>query len=217
MRAFGDDSRVVWFEGNYQDYEADRRRRLGTEADTPHRINYRKLTEVTMTADHARAIADYFAEMFDRDFANTMKVLRAVPNDRRDYKPDEKSRTAWELATHIVGADLWVLDSVCDASFVYDPEAEARRTAGLSTVDDLVRFYEREFPKRVERLRQTPGEQLATVVDFFGMEKRPSIWFLGMANNHTVHHRGQLMAYLRAMGSKVPSIYGRSADEPFQG
>jgi ATP-binding cassette ChvD family protein len=42
--AFEGDSRVVWFEGNYQDYEADRRRRLGAEADTPHRIKYRKLT-----------------------------------------------------------------------------------------------------------------------------------------------------------------------------
>ena len=44
MLAFEGDSRVVWFEGNYQDYEADRRRRLGAEADTPHRIKYRKLT-----------------------------------------------------------------------------------------------------------------------------------------------------------------------------
>jgi energy-dependent translational throttle protein EttA len=44
MLAFESDSRVVWFEGNYQDYEADRKRRLGAEADTPHRIKYRKLT-----------------------------------------------------------------------------------------------------------------------------------------------------------------------------
>ena len=44
MLAFEGDSRVVWFEGNYQDYEADRRRRLGAEADQPHRIKYRKLT-----------------------------------------------------------------------------------------------------------------------------------------------------------------------------
>jgi sulfate-transporting ATPase len=44
MLAFESDSRVVWFEGNYQDYEADRHRRLGTEADQPHRIKYRKLT-----------------------------------------------------------------------------------------------------------------------------------------------------------------------------
>jgi ATPase subunit of ABC transporter with duplicated ATPase domains len=44
MLAFEGDSEVVWFEGNYQDYEADRKRRLGAEADRPHRIKYRKLT-----------------------------------------------------------------------------------------------------------------------------------------------------------------------------
>jgi energy-dependent translational throttle protein EttA len=42
--AFEGDSQVVWFEGNYADYEADRRRRLGTEADQPHRIRYKPLT-----------------------------------------------------------------------------------------------------------------------------------------------------------------------------
>jgi sulfate-transporting ATPase len=43
MLAFEGDSQVTWFQGNYQDYEADRRRRLGAEADRPHRIKYRKL------------------------------------------------------------------------------------------------------------------------------------------------------------------------------
>ncbi|MBI3808887.1 MAG: energy-dependent translational throttle protein EttA [Nitrospirae bacterium] len=42
--AFEGDSKVTWFEGNYSDYEADRRKRLGKEADQPHRIRYRKLT-----------------------------------------------------------------------------------------------------------------------------------------------------------------------------
>ncbi|HWR91618.1 MAG TPA: ATP-binding cassette domain-containing protein, partial [Desulfobacterales bacterium] len=42
--AFEGDSRAVWFEGNYSDYEADRRKRLGAEADQPHRIKYRQLT-----------------------------------------------------------------------------------------------------------------------------------------------------------------------------
>ena len=43
--AFEGDSQVVWFEGNYQEYEADRKRRLGAEADQPHRIHYRKLVK----------------------------------------------------------------------------------------------------------------------------------------------------------------------------
>ncbi|MCK5478963.1 MAG: ATP-binding cassette domain-containing protein, partial [Methylococcales bacterium] len=41
--AFEGDSKVVWFEGNYADYEADRHKRLGTDADNPHRIKYKKI------------------------------------------------------------------------------------------------------------------------------------------------------------------------------
>jgi len=44
--AFEGDSQVVWFEGNYADYEADRKRRLGAEADQPHRLRYKPLTRV---------------------------------------------------------------------------------------------------------------------------------------------------------------------------
>jgi uncharacterized damage-inducible protein DinB len=170
-----------------------------------------------MTADHAKAIADYFAAIFDREGANTVKVLRAVPDERRDHKPDEKSRTAWELAKHVATADIWFLDSICDGCFTWDPDAEKRMASGFSTMNDVVEFYKQEFPKRIARLRTMPGEALAKEIDFFGVSKQPAIDFLGMANNHGIHHRGQLMSYLRAMGSKVPSIYGGSADEPFTG
>ncbi len=44
--AFEGDSRVVWFDGNYTEYETDRRKRLGSAADQPHRIKYRHLTRV---------------------------------------------------------------------------------------------------------------------------------------------------------------------------
>ncbi|MDP7668084.1 MAG: energy-dependent translational throttle protein EttA, partial [Rhodospirillales bacterium] len=44
MLAFEGDSQVVWFAGNYADYEEDRHRRLGAEADQPHRIKYKPLT-----------------------------------------------------------------------------------------------------------------------------------------------------------------------------
>jgi ATPase subunit of ABC transporter with duplicated ATPase domains len=43
MLAFEGDSRVTWFEGNYADYEADRRRRLGADADQPHRLKFKRL------------------------------------------------------------------------------------------------------------------------------------------------------------------------------
>ena len=48
------------------------------------------------------------------------------------------------------------------------------------------------------------------------MVQWPAVKFLGLANNHGIHHRGQLAGYLRAWGRKVPAIYGGSADEPFK-
>ena len=48
MLAFEGDSKVVWFEGNYSDYEEDRKARLGAEAEVPHRIKYRQLTQMSM-------------------------------------------------------------------------------------------------------------------------------------------------------------------------
>jgi uncharacterized damage-inducible protein DinB len=167
-----------------------------------------------MTPEQARFLADFFANVFEQESQTTTKVLAAVPDARRDYKPDGKSRTAWELAKHVATGDMWFLDSICEGAFNFDPESETKLTAGLNTVADVVEFYAREFPKRVERLRSTPGEKLAQDVDFFGMLKQPAVMFLSIANNHAVHHRGQLATYLRPMGSRVPSIYGGSADEP---
>jgi len=50
-------------------------------------------------------------------------------------------------------------------------------------------------------------------VDFRGMFQKPAVTFLITGLHHTIHHRGQLSSYLRAMGAKVPSIYGESYDD----
>jgi uncharacterized damage-inducible protein DinB len=140
-----------------------------------------------------------------------------VPDNRRDYKPDDKSRTAWELATHLATADIWFLDSIINGSFAFDEGAQKRAESQFTSVQQVVDFYNREFPAKLRQLRALPPEKMTQIVDFFGMMKQPSVGYLGIANNHGIHHRGQLAAYLRAMGSKVPAIYGGSADEPMMG
>jgi uncharacterized damage-inducible protein DinB len=169
-----------------------------------------------MNAEQAKVLADYFAGLMAGETATTAKVLAAVPDSGRDYKPDAKSRSAWELATHLASSDVWFLDSIIHGSFNFDPEAEKQVTSQFGSVKDVVDFYNREVPQRIDQLRAMPADKLTEVVDFFGMMKQPNVTYLGFANNHSIHHRGQLASYLRAMGSKVPSIYGGSADEPFQ-
>jgi len=165
--------------------------------------------------DHAQEqlLSDYLCKLWEGEFPVTCKVLAAVPDDKRTYRPDEKSRSAWELATHIATSDIWFADSIVTGQFVFDPERAKQRSAQFSTIQDVVDFYKKEFPAAIGRLRAMTPEQLAATVDFFGMMQRPGVTYLGFANNHSVHHRGQLAAYLRAMGSKVPAIYGESADE----
>ena len=170
-----------------------------------------------MNADQATFLTQFFANMLENECKTTAKVLAAVPDNRRDYKPDDKSRSAWELATHIALADIWFLDSIMNGKFEFEPDAETQAAAKFKTVNDVVEFYNREFPARVTQLRALPADRLTRVVDFFGMMQSPAAGYLGLANNHSIHHRGQLAAYLRAMGGKVPSIYGPTAEDPMPG
>jgi uncharacterized damage-inducible protein DinB len=168
-----------------------------------------------MNPENARFLVEHYARLMEQEFPATVKVLAAVKDDNRDYRPDAKSRTAWELATHLATADIWFLDSIINGSFAFDPEAASKAEAQFKSVNDLVEFYKKAFPARLEALRKLPADAMTRMVDFFGMFQAPAVAHLGMANNHGIHHRGQLASYLRAHGSKVPAIYGGSADEPF--
>jgi uncharacterized damage-inducible protein DinB len=165
-----------------------------------------------MNGEQAKAAADLVAGMWENEFRATCQVLGAVKEDNRDYKPDPKSRSAWQLATHIATGDVWFLDSIINGAFTYDPEAAKQTEAQFKTIDDVVEFYKKTFPEKLRMLRGLPAEKMTEPLDFFGMMKMPRANFVVFANNHSIHHRGQLAAYLRALGSKVPDIYGPSAD-----
>ena len=167
-----------------------------------------------MNGEQAKLLVTYLTGLWEGEFPATCKVLAAVPESGRGYKPDAKSRDGWELAVHLATGDIWFLDAILAGSFVYDPEKAKELEGAFGNVKQLVDFYQREFPKKLGQVRSMPAEKLTAVVDFFGMMQQPNVTYLGFANNHSIHHRGQLASYLRAMGSKVPAIYGGSADEP---
>jgi uncharacterized damage-inducible protein DinB len=165
-----------------------------------------------MTSEQARAAADMLATVWEFEFPATCAVLAAVKNDNRHYKPDAKSRTAWDLATHLATTDIWFIDCIVNGKFEWDPEKVKQAEAQFTSVDDIVAFYKKTFPEKMNALRALPGDRLTSSIDCFGNFNWPAVRYIGFANNHSIHHRGQLAAYLRAMGSKVPSIYGPSAD-----
>jgi uncharacterized damage-inducible protein DinB len=165
-----------------------------------------------MTADQAKAAAEMMTTVWEGEFPATCAVLAAVKDDNRDYKPDPKSRTAWQLATHIAQADIWFMDSVIKGAFEWNQDEVAKTEAQFKRVSDIVDFYKKTFPEKLKQLRALPGDKLTSTMNMFGNFNWPAVQYIGFANNHSMHHRGQLAAYLRAMGSKVPNIYGPSAD-----
>ena len=87
-----------------------------------------------MNAEQAKFLAGYFKQLMTDETRTTAKVLAAVPDTGRDYRPDEKSRSAWELATHLATSDVWFLDCIIKGAFVFDPEGE-KRTMGARAVE----------------------------------------------------------------------------------
>lgn len=166
-----------------------------------------------MTADQAKAVSDLMTSTIEQESAATKKVIGALATANREYKPDPRSRSAWDLAVHIATTDVWFADSILQGKF--DFTGEAPTPPEMTDPTAVVSWYEQHLAGRLARLRAMSTEQLLKPVDFFGTTA-PAVTLLVAMNNHTVHHRGQLAGYLRAAGSKVPAIYGVSADEnPF--
>src|SRR5262245_65385246 len=164
-----------------------------------------------MTSDQAKVLFKVFADTMKMETETTRKVIGAIPEDRKSYKPDPKAKSAHELAWHLATSEVWFLDLILTGKL---DTGEAPPPP--PTISSILDWYETNYRDRLQKLEQLPADKLAAMVSFFGMMDLPAVSFLNMMNLHSAHHRGQLSTYLRPMGSRIPSIYGGSADEPFQ-
>ena len=158
-------------------------------------------------------VLGYRAVMLDgiaREAEITKKVIAAVPDAKSDYRPDPNARTARELAWHLANTDIQFLDGIADLNFAMESPENKPQTSS-----EVVAWYDENVKRGISRVQTMTAEQLMTPVEFFGVFNLPAVLYLGFLNNHSIHHRGELATYLRPMGSKVPSIYGGSYDEPF--
>ena len=159
-------------------------------------------------------VLGYRAMMLDgiaREAEITKKVIGAVPDAKAEHRPDPHARTAKELMWHLANSDVQFLDGIADMKFNMETPEHKPQTAA-----EVVAWYDKNMQRGLARVAAMSAEQLLTPVEFFGVFNLPAVLYLGFLNNHSIHHRGELATYLRPMGSKVPSIYGGSYDEPFQ-
>jgi len=143
-----------------------------------------------------------------------VNVLKAVPQDRSDYRPDPKSRTGAELAWVLASEETDLVKLVETGSLAWKLEKPP------ATVAETVATYERSAQAVDDLLAKLDAKGWEKMVQFL-VDDKPA-WEDTLGNMvwgflfDMIHHRGQLSTYLRAMGSKVPSIYGPSADDSGQ-
>jgi len=157
---------------------------------------------------------DTLIQDVEREFPCTLRVLKAAAVGDQNYKPDPNSKTAFELAWHTASSDIWFLDSI--ASGAFSGSDESGPPANIKKVGDVAAWYEKTFASSLEKVKGLSPDALLKPLNFYNIVTQPAVLYLAFLRNHSIHHRGQLSAYLRAMGSKVPAIYGGSFDTPFK-
>jgi uncharacterized damage-inducible protein DinB len=152
---------------------------------------------------------EFFLARRKAEYPAFQNVLKALPKDRIDYKPHERSPSAQQLAWFLA-QELGSAVELCDAGETSFP------TAPAPDLDAMIATFERNYADleervgkmdeaawtRVGRLKSGGTVRMESPVGEF-------LWYLFF---DAIHHRGQLAAYLRPMGGKVPAIYGPSAD-----
>ena len=164
-----------------------------------------------LTPEFVLGLRAVMLDGFKREAQTTKRVIAAVPDAKSSYKPDPYARTAQELAWHLANSDIQFLDGIADLKFTTGP-----RDDKPTDIAGVAAWYDKNVQRGVARVEAMSAEQLLTPINFAGVFNMPSVLYLGFLNNHSIHHRGELATSLRPMGSKVPSIYGGSYDEPFQ-
>lgn len=153
---------------------------------------------------------EFYLERHKAEFPTTLRVLKALPQDRLDYKPHERSPSAQQL--------FWTLanemKTIVDAANTYRAEW---KDVTPPPPAEMLKIFEQNANELTQIVGKMDDVAWNQKTQFFYqgqmVMEQPLGTFLWMVLFDSVHHRGQLAAYLRPMGGKVPSIYGPSADE----
>jgi uncharacterized damage-inducible protein DinB len=166
-----------------------------------------------MQPEEAVFLRNYLVRQIEDEQAATRRVMAAVPEPNREYRPHATARSAVELAWHLASCEIWFLEGVIHGRF--DSEQE-RMPAHIRTVTGVAAWYDRNIPGLIAELMRLSPERLICGASLFGRSNCPAVTYLSDLLIHSAHHRGQLSVYVRAVGGRVPAVCGGSADEPFQ-
>jgi uncharacterized damage-inducible protein DinB len=163
------------------------------------------------------AIIDALLPEFDREMGLTRRALERVPDGQFDWRPHPTSVTLGRLAEHLTEMPHWATIAMTEDGIEMttqrppDYVRPATRDAVLAQFDNSLKTGRANVVNKTDAEFAAPWTLRAGGKEVFTMPKIAVM--RNFVLNHMIHHRGQLLVYLRMLGVPVPSIYGPSGDE----
>jgi uncharacterized damage-inducible protein DinB len=163
------------------------------------------------------ALIDSLLPEFDREMGLTRRVLDRVPDAHFEWRPHPTSVTLGRLAEHLCEMPQWAAITMTQDGIEMTTQRPpgyqrpANREAVLAMFDANLKTGRANLVAKTDAEFAAPWKLTAGGKEVFTMPKAAVM--RNFVLNHMVHHRGQMVVYLRMLGVPVPSIYGPSADE----
>lgn len=154
---------------------------------------------------------EFFLQRYSTEGVLFERVFQAVPADKLDWRPEPKSRSAGELLGHLIGHEQDLVELLDSGEIHHRMQVPFR---DVTHAVELYRQAHRAAGAKLDGLAEEAWEEAGKFwVQGNVVAEGPRRDLGWMLLFDSIHHRGQLSSYLRPMGSKVPAMYGPSADD----
>jgi uncharacterized damage-inducible protein DinB len=152
-----------------------------------------------------------FRKVWEQEAQKTIGLLRALPRDQYDFRPDEGGRSLGELAWHLAEGDAYMTLGIERGKF--EPGVKPPGIERPRQVEALAPGYERIHREAVERVRTLKPADLDRSIQFFTgpTTVRDILWNFVLL--HNIHHRGQLVLMCRLAGARPTGCFGPTREE----
>jgi uncharacterized damage-inducible protein DinB len=153
-----------------------------------------------------------FLALWDAEAAKTADLLRALPADQYDFRPDAGGRSIGEMAWHLAEGEAYNSFGIEAGGF--SPDMKPPGIARPRTIAELAPGYERIHADALARIKSLKPEDLDRKIRYFAGNELAVVDILwnGLLL-HLVHHRGQLAMLCRQAGGVSPGMYGPNREE----
>jgi hypothetical protein len=163
-------------------------------------------------------MTEWFLAELESEAGKSRRVLEQVPSGKRGWKPHERSMELGYLSDLVANIFSWVGMAITLNELDIAPkDGPTYKPAPLNTTAELVAALDKAVGQAREALQGTTDAHLATSWRLLAAGQlafeQPRHQVIRDTFLHSAHHRGQMTVYLRLLGSKVPSVYGPTADD----